>query len=250
VIRLFLVLFFIVPAWAAVQVRLHFPEGNIQQGAMIPVALTVESSLKAPLILKGLPGKKLGDSLYFHKLSSPLKKEGVNSFEAQAQVIFLKVPDSNSVTSKISDEEVVINWNSIQVLATEPPKELLFGHFEIPEKDQIFFWISVILLSLVLLFLSFKIYRKYRSSKQQKSKMFALKERLSSATKYEEVVGIWQEKSLLLQNFPQVESEFKKLETVLFKYQFKPHQTEDEKKEVMNAYKAFLDSTREALRGI
>jgi hypothetical protein len=54
----------------------------------------------------------------------------------------------------------------------------------------------------------------------------------------------------ILKVFPDLGDEFKKLETVLFRYQFKPHRSKSEEEEVLVAYRKFIDSIKGGFDGV
>lgn len=63
-------------------------------------------------------------------------------------------------------------------------------------------------------------------------------------------MAFWKKKHTYLREFPQLDGPLKKFEAVLFKYQFKLFQTEEEKETVMRAYRTLLQESEGGLRGI
>jgi hypothetical protein len=160
------------------------------------------------------------------------------------------VPLSNTVTETINNEEITISWNNIQIVPTEESKSFLFGDFEIPSRLVVFPWIvGVIGLGLLALII-IRIRSLLKVKTSIKNRKLQLKQEMINGTNYDDVVLMWRQKTRYLNEFPQLDTHFKTLETVLFKYQFKPQRTEQEVNAVMDAYQAFKSSVMGDLNGI
>lgn len=198
--------------------------------------------------LSGLKGKTLGKSLYLFSVSPFMGKQG--QLASDVKVIFTQVPVSNNVTETINNEEITISWANIQIIPTESSKSFLFGDFEIPSRLVIIPWfvgiIGLGLLALIIL----RIRSMLNLKTSIKTRKLKLKEEITSSTTYDDVVLMWRQKSRYLNEFPQLETHFKTLEVVLFKYQFKPQRTEQEVNAVMDAYQTFKSSVQGDLNGI
>ena len=74
-----------------------------------------------------------------------------------------------------------------------------------------------------------------------------LKKQLLDGISYEDIVVVWQQKRKYLDTFPTIDKNFKALEVVLFKSQFKAHRTQSETDEVLQAYTIFKSTVSGAL---
>ena len=234
-------------AWSKVNLELKLSSPLVKQGQIALGTLVVQST-DGNSGLAGLKGKTLGKSLYLLNLSPFMGKQG--QLASDVKVIFTQVPQTSSVTETINNEEITISWNDIQVQPTEAAKSFLFGDFEIPSRLVVLPWIvGVIGLGfLALVIIRIRSMLKLKSSiKGRKQK---LKDEIINGTTYDDVVLIWRQKSRYINEFPQIETHFKTLETVLFKYQFKPQRTEQEVNAVMDAYQTFKSSVTGDLNGI
>jgi uncharacterized membrane-anchored protein YhcB (DUF1043 family) len=236
--------------FAAPSIRLNFPSSEVKQGNLEAVTIKLNGQMVQEIGLQKLIGSTLGESIYLYSAETLLRKNSGDTFEAEAKVIFLKVPTGRTLLHKIGDEEIFISWSEISVLPTEVPKEFIFGDFEVPGRTQLAKWLIVgTLLFFIILGLFF-----YRSASSQKKKQrqikLALKEKILTVSDYQEVVSLWQEKAEILILFPQLSEPFKNLEKTLFKYQFKVSQTASERDEVMIAYRSFLEQGKGGLDGV
>jgi hypothetical protein len=109
-------------------------------------------------------------------------------------------------------------------------------------------WITLIIILLVVG--SFLLWRKISARRKVAARRKKLLEEFKSCTSYEDVVSMWQKKRIFFQEFPQLESNFSSFEEVLFRYQFKPKQTDTEKQSVLDAYRKLLSDNEGVLRGI
>lgn len=234
--------------FAAAHMQLDLSSAVVKQGNLIDVVIRLDGSSVQQVELQKLKGVSLADTIYLYQVS-PLLRSG-DKFEADAKVIFLKVPESKPIMHKIGQNDISITWSDVEVQPTEAPAKFIFGQFDIPTRQKVF-KITLALLALALIgFGIYKFREKNQLRKAIRQRRASLKEKVISASDYSEVVSLWQEKALLLKEFPHLIEPFKDLEQVLFKYQFKQSQNELEKAEVMKTYREFINRVSGGFNGI
>lgn len=234
-------------AWSGVNLELVLNSTSVKQGEIVSGKLIVREST-GQTSFSGLKGKNLSKTLYLVKLSPFMGKQGV--LESEAKVIFLNVPQSSFVGEQIDGQEIKIFWNQIEVIPTEVSKSFLLGDFEIPERIKVLPWLIGLLILLVS-FGAFAFIRQKLTGKKKKQEILSqMKSEILNCNNYDEVVQMWRQKHKFLNTFPQLETNFKTLETTLFKYQFKQQRSENEKEAVMEAYRDFKNQSTGALNGI
>lgn len=247
---LFLLFIIIQPALAAVSIQLDFFDSQLKQGQLEVAQVTMTAEAAQNISLQKLKGANFAETLYFYELGPLIKKDGGDYFVADAKVIFLKIPESPKLIQKLGNEEIILAWPQIEILPTEGGKELIFGQFEIPSRKKILLWVLISLGLLTGLYALIKYRKQIALKKAAREKRINLKDKLFNATDYSQIVEIWLSRDEFLTAFPEIRDYFKKFEITLFKYQFKPHQTETEKAEVVTAYREFLTNIQGGLSGI
>lgn len=248
-IRFILIFFILIHLASASSLRLQLPVNIIKQGSLVDARAVINSETIQQIESQKLKGINLADTIYIHQVG-PLVKKNNNDFEAEVKIIFLKIPRDQSLIHKIDEKELTITWSKVEILPTEAPEKLIFGNFIIPEKLKIFQWVLSIF-GLILGFLIFyKLRKRFLNKKEIKIKKEHLKNSVISGNTYDDVVKIWQQKEMLLSEFPHLRGPFIVLEKVLFKYQFKLFQTEQEKEEVLKAYREFISLTAGGFIGV
>lgn len=228
---------------AAPEIFIHFKESQVQQGHISDAVLELKANAVQLVDLQKLKNKNLSETLYLQGLSPLVRRD--DSFLADAKVIFLKVPDLNTLTT----ENITLKW-SVQVIPTEASKDFLFGDFSAPGRSNLMMWPGAMLLIVAFAFSGFKVRQKWNQKQLQKNNLKKLRNEIFSAVSYEDIVGVWKKKQTFLITFPFLKDSFKEFETVLFKHQFKPRQTQFEKDEVIHAYKTFLSKIEGGGNGI
>lgn len=214
------------------------------------MTITVSALDTQNLALAKSKGTNLGDLIYLYQISPYQRSAGSENYEAQAEMIITKALPASPAKIQIQGQSVELTWNSFEFEAVEAPKSFIFENFEIPTPLQIFKYVIGLLLMGSLIFGGWKLSEKLKAKRALKAKRSQEKKNIISATSYADVVLVWKNKAHSLKIFPQIESDFKKLEDVLFKYQFKQSQSQYEVDQVMDAYKAFAQRVSEVLRGI
>jgi hypothetical protein len=227
-------------SFAAIKLEMSFPSSVVQQGELTQVNLRVSASEGETLDLNSLKGLTFADTLYFYDVTNE-----------SAQVLFIKVPQSDSLSASFAERPAVIEWNTIEVRPTEASKKLIFGTFEVPKRVEWMAWALIALLAtLVLGIIGWIVGSKVKNKKAQKAIVLAAKNQLLGAKSYEEIVLLWQNKRELIARFPHIEGPFSKFETVLNKYQFKSRQSEAEKIEITESYRSFVRSIEGGFHGV
>lgn len=234
-IKILLTFLITFPLWAKVNLELKIPVSSVKQGEIVEARLQLKAGQN--FSLGNLKGKNLSKTLYFLEASPFIGKEGQGFFESDVKVIFLKVPDAASILENINGEEIEINWDNVEVVPTETQKSFLLGDFQVPERKKILPWILGITLFLLLAVVGRIVFVRNRRRKEQKNERKKLELEILSATKYDDIVTLWKKKRFFLQKIPELEDFFHELESTLFKYQFKSHQSASEQAEVVEAYK-------------
>lgn len=235
---------------AAARIDINFPVKEVKQGSLQHSVIRMDETSAQRIELQKLKGQTLGEILYIYSVSPLMRKDGGSAFEAEATIIFVKVPEQNKLTSKASGVDLEVTWNQVSVIPTEAPPELLFGTFTVPSRMKLMTWVGALVLLIILLVVSLKFRKNWLNKKTLKQRKLEAKAEISSAKEYADVVRLWQKKKSFIREFPHVEEPFRELEAVLFKYQFKPIQTETEKIEVMNAYRKFANQIEGGFSGI
>ncbi|MES2528485.1 MAG: hypothetical protein V4598_15485 [Bdellovibrionota bacterium] len=237
-------------AWSAEILTIAFPVQEVRQGSLVKAKLFVPPEL-VNIPVQKLKGETSAETIYFHQISPLLKKEGSANYESDVQIIFTKVPESNHLILKINEQPIDLEWNNIQIIPVETPEGMIWADFSAPD----FFegkltWLWIALLFLVLGIGGFFIWKKIDTRTKEKSRKQKLIDEFKSCQNYEDVVALWKRKRSFMKDFPHLDSTFPAFESVLFKYQFKPVQTENEKLEVMTAYRTLVEQSEGGFRGI
>lgn len=235
---------------ASAVVELQFPSSKIKQGSLESVIMRVDPSTAQSFELQKVRGQTIGETLYVYSVSPLMRKEGGDDFEAEARVVFIKVPETPFLGYKTPAGEIVFSWKDLEVIPTEGAKELIFGEFEIPPRKKVLLWGGILLVLIIAGLAGFRIWKVFQKRKQVRLQKLAVKNDISSVNDYQNVVRVWQNKRNFIREFPHLEQPFKNLEQTLFKYQFKQSQTDTEKNEVMSAWKKFVEETRGGFDGI
>lgn len=242
------ILMFSTLASAVVELQLAAPK--ISQGSLETVVFKVDPATAQQFELQKLKGQTIGNTIYIYSISPLMRKEGGETFEAEARIVFIKVPETPFVAYKAPQGEIVLTWKDLEVIPTEAQKELIFGTFEVPERSKILLWAGIFVILALIVLCGFPVWRKIILKKELKNKKLGIKNDIYSVGEYQDVVRIWQNKRNLVREFPHLEEPFKNLEKTLFKHQFKPSQTESEKTEVMSAWKKFMEESQGGFNGI
>lgn len=253
--RKFLVILMIsltsLPVFSASDLKLVFDMPQVKQGELVNATLLVPMNQMQDLNVSKFEGQSLAETIYFMKVSPVVKKEGSEDLESEVKIIFTKVPETNGLTGKVNNSDIRLAWNKVEIEATEGAQELLFGNFEIPKKSKLVLWSLLSVLILVILILLIRIFiKKLQQKKNHKEQMERRRNELLGCRDYDDVVKLWQDRQEYFTLFPHIVEPFKKLEKELYKHQFKPKQTEQEKIEIMDAYRTFKRSIEGGFIGI
>lgn len=248
---LFLSIFIVANAFSAEKIHLVFKDPQVKQGsivdATIAMGLEVAQKIGGPAKLKD---SSLGDTFYIVNASTQIRKMDSSLLTSDTKIILQKIPESQPVRHNFNGTEVEVTWENVEFVPTEAAQGFIFGSFDIPARMKLLQWLIGLIVVAAIGLITFYGLKKFKHKKLLKQHKTGIKNLVMSANEYSDVVTIWQKKSLILKEFPQLEEHFRKLETVLFKYQFKPHQTETEKAEVMNAYRDFTKNVEGGFHGI
>lgn len=251
-IHKYLLLILLIPfsAVATVNVELFFDSQEVKQGSIENAKALLTSDSIQKVNFQKIKGQTLGETIYFYSLSPFVRKEGEKNYISDVKIIFVKVPTKNRLEHKVDGQDIVISLPQIKVTPVDIPEKLIFEQFDIPESFKYFKWIIVFFILVILCVLTLKYRQRTKNKHRELLKKKAIKESVLAATSYKDVVNVWQRKSEVISIFPSWESEFKELEKTLFKFQFKPSQSEIEKSEVMKAYDVFLNNVKGGFDGI
>lgn len=232
------------------KLEIRFKDGKVKQGTIVPATLVFDAESSQKLPLNKLIGETLGKSFYIYGAKPLITKDNWNAFESEAEVIVANIPESKPVSFKSGDYDVMVLWNDVEFIPTEASGKMIYGNFEIPSRAKIIRWVLVLLGIGIALLIGLKIKSHLAKKNAIKKRRALIKDEIMSVRDYPEVVKIWQKKSDILKEFPALETSFKDLESVLFKYQFKPTQNETEKSQVMEAWKTFISRSQGGLNGV
>lgn len=247
----FLILFIIsFSSLAAVKIEIRFKDQKIKQGTIVPATLVFDAESSQKLPLNKLVGETLGKAFYVYAAKSLITKDNWSALESEAQVIVASIPESKPVEFKIGDVDGMVLWNDVEFIPTEANGKMIYGNFEIPSRAKIIQWVLIFVAIVVAALVGLKIKSRVSKKNAIKKRRAVIKEEIMAVRDYPEVVKVWQKKNEILREFPALETNFKNLESVLFKYQFKPSQSETEKLQVMNAWRDFVSQSQGGLNGV
>jgi hypothetical protein len=240
-------IFFVGTASAGVVIK--FAEKKITQGSLQSVKLLIDEESFIKLDSLKLMGLTINETLYIQSVS-PFTKNNSNDLEANATVVFIKVPKENSAIIETSKGKIGVEWENNEILPTEASQNFLFGNFEIPRSKNIFLGFLILIVFGFLILIGIKLKKTRDQKLKVKKYLDNIKDQILSSNDYHSIVEIWKRKHEILNLFPHLSIAFSNLEKELFKVQFKPVQSELEKEEVQKAYKFFLDQIKGDLDGI
>lgn len=232
------------------KIALFIPQNEVNQGALVRATLIIPpESINFPI--QKLKAETVGEAVYFQQLSPLLKKEGSVAYEAEVRIIFTNVPENRSVSGKIADQEFVLEWNDIRINPVEATGKMLWADFTAPDFfEGSWKWLWITLIIIPFIGGGFFFWRKLSRKKRDKERRRKLGQEFLACSGYEEIVEFWKKKHVYLKEFPQLEMSYRTFEETLFKYQFKPRQTDTEKELVVQAYKKLSEECKGELRGI
>lgn len=237
--------------YATPQLALKLPKNVVSQGDIIRAKFSVDSESYQKIASLKLAGLTLGNTIHIVSFGVPVKLSDQSGLTIESSLIFLRVPESRLITAEVNGVAFIVDTNQAEVIPTEAPEEFIFTDFTLPEKSRWILYSAVMLfLLLALAYPGWKFFKVRQTKKLKQIKQRELKDELLNCRKYEDVVEIWKKKHRYLLVFPQLKDSFTKLEITLFKYQFKPQQTESEKIEVMNSYRTFKSEVEGGVNGI
>ena len=248
-IQLILLLLISLPAWST-DIGLELSSKNVKQGSIVPALIKIDAASAQEVPLQKLKSKTFAETIYVYDVGTPVRKEGRPYFEADAKIIFIKVPDNNELSFSEEGKSFKVFWNPVIVTPTKTEKSFLYGAFDAPGRLNALRWVFLGAVILLLTGLGFWAKKIFQVKALHKKSLLDLKNKLRAATTYNEIVDLWMSRQLYLQSFPAIEEAFRKFEHQLFKVQFKPTQTDNEKRDVLDAYQLFLTSIKGALDGI
>lgn len=232
--------------FASTELVLNFNAKNVKQGELVQANIQIKGysgSLK-------LNGATVADTIYFYKTSPIIRNSNNESMEAEAKVIFLKVPEKNEVSGLIHNQEVKVTWNDLNIQPVEAPDSFLFGEFEIPKHlNNMLVAIGAFLIFGLFIFIR-RFLKKRKLQKEKSLEIKKLKSQLIEASDYSDIIQVWQRKHVYIQVFPKLEQDFLTLEQTLFKYVFKPNVSDVEKQIVTSSYLEFKNKIGEKTSGV
>jgi hypothetical protein len=249
VIQILIAFIFSFSVWS-LDVGLEFSVPEIKQGSIVSAQIKLDATSAQEMPLQELKLKTFAETIYVYDVGTPIRKEGRPYFEADAKIIFVKVPESNQLTFTEEGVSYKVFWNEVKVVPTEVEKAFLYGAFSVPTRFQPFKWILILIGVGVISGIGFQIFRLVSFKNQKKKKLQDVKKKLLSPSSYDDVVQVWMNRQIYLLTFPAIDEAFRKFEQKLFKVQFKPSQTEHEKAHVVDSYNEFLASIKGPLDGI
>jgi len=250
-VKKFLIAFLIListSAFGTVGMHINFSKPTIKQGKVEEATLYLDEATAQNFLAKKVTGQTIENTIYLLEVG-PLTKADKN-FEAEAKVIFLKVPESKVIQYEGVQGNFPVTWSGVEIVPTEATQELIFERFSIPSRKNVLLWLGILIGVSGVLILALRFRKTQRTKAQMRKRRLGLRDELVGGTVYSEIVEIWKKREIFIAEFPEIQDHFKKFEQVLFKYQFKPSQTEAEKIEIMQAYREFLNNVRGGLNGI
>ena len=248
--RYFLLLLFSFSSLAAVQIEIRFPKAEVKQGSTEKVRLRLDSQSMQSLANQKLKGLTLGETIYLSSVKAFSKKTGEDVYEADARAVFIAVPQGAELLDRSLGQEIRVFWNDVRVVATEESQGLILADFTVPKRLDFSRWILGLLLLGVLTLAGFVVFRKRKKKKELRDRRRKLRAELLGAATFEDTVALWKDKTRYHDEFPHIRGAFARFETVLFRYQFKQFQTEQEKGLVLDAYRTFVSEVQGGFNGV
>lgn len=245
---LLIILFINISVYAQIDIIFH--QDKIKQGSLISVRFVTTEEIAKKINSAPIKGQTISDTLYIQSIDPLVKNEADEKFSAKALIVVVKPNLSRQMKINLAGEEINLNANTLVVIPTDSSEGFVFGDFEIPIKKKYLITILFGLAFFLLCYFTYFFWRSYRLKKIRKDKLVAMKNHILNIESYDEIVSLWQNKQDYLATFPHLESSFKDFEKVLFKYLFKPGQTEEEKLEIRKAYKKFTSDISGGFYGI
>ncbi len=225
---------------------LELPQAQVKQGSLVTGKLKFDLSSLAPDEVPKLRGQTLGGVLYVHQIGPLIGRSGGSVYEAEAKLVFVKVPPETSVPAAGG----ILRWGTLTVIPSDAPREFIYSEFSIPVRRNFLPWLGIVPLAALVSFLFLVGRRRYRRRRAEKLRRRQLKEKLLSAADFDGVVELWRSKRSYLEEFPHITDPFRELEVVLFKHQFRPSQTDAERSEVFRAYQQFTEAVKGGFDGV
>jgi len=114
---LMLLLSFKVLASTNMELKIDSPE--VQQGEIVSARLSFRADSEGVMPNLSLKDKKFANTVYFLSLEPFVGKEGQGYFEAEAKVIFIKIPETAILVEKIGTSDISINLGNVSVKQTQ-----------------------------------------------------------------------------------------------------------------------------------
>lgn len=236
--------------FASTKVRIDFHDKRFQQGSIQQAEIILDETFVQKIEVQKLTSKILGETLYLHEVGPILKTGDSPSFKAKAQVVFVKIPQSDSVSYKLGSEEIVFSWSAVDIIPLEASEGFVFEDFEISKRFKKYYWFFLLLVGVPLAYIFFRFNKKLELKKKVKQEKEAVLKRLLATNQYEEIVKLWVNKNEIYKTYPELNEFFKDVEKVLFLYQFKPTQSQNEKDHVVKVYQEMITKFQGSLRGV
>lgn len=237
-------------AYGAPRLLIQFSDSTVNQGSIVKARLSLDADSFQQLDVQKLKGQTLAETIYLYSTDSFIRRSGEGWLDADANVIFVKPPESKQLTHKTGQTEIQLVLSDVEVIPTEVPQNFIFGDFSAPGNKKYFLWFMILIAVLSATFIAYYLYGKFKQKRLKKINREALKSELLEVKSFDDAVNVWQKKQVYLKEFPALESDFLSFQSVLFKSLFKPKQSESEKIEVVNAYKSVSQSVKEMKDGI
>jgi len=246
----FLIIIFTNSATASVSLEFTMQSSEVKQGSIEKSIVVLDQVAVQKIGLQKLKGQTLGEVIYIHSVGPLLKKDGSNLYESEIQLVFIKNPSNNVLLHKFENQELKIKLNDINFISTEGAEKLIYQDFFIPDRKSIIKWALSFISAIVVIGIAFFVYRKQKTKKLIRQEKMQVKNKLFQAMNYDEIIAIWISRTEILNTFPHIVRPFKKFESVLYQYQFKPIQTDEEKEIVESNYREFLKEISGGFDGV
>lgn len=227
-------------------------EKNIKQGSFVDGYFSflneVEEDKKN---INFLIGKYFDGALYVVEIA--LKDNDEKSKKWRGTVIFttpLKLSD-HTFNYEDKNQKLSLLVKNLKVVETSHDGKMSFADFEVKQKNK-FNWkkIFIFLFGIIIFITLFYVVRRWRMNKRFNDQKIKYFQSVLAIDQYEKVIDFSSNKKDFLDQFPEHISTFKVFEKKLYQYQFKKTQSEDEKKEIIIAFKKFQESIKREQNGI
>lgn len=241
--------FFLLTAGLEARVELVTSADAVKQGSLQNGALRFSGDDLTLLGNLRLSNLHIEETLYIVTSSPAVRSESAAYLDVPVSFTFTKVPETSSL--RLHDSNLTVSLGGLRVIPVdESGNELILESFSIPGRSRWGYYLAIAVGILALMAIGIWALQRFRRERRAAQELEEARKRISGAREYEEITSVWKDRSRVLRLFPEAESAFRSFEAVYFRSAFKPSQSPEEVKEIIEAYRQFSKSLQEPRRGV